>query len=92
MSQYNDPCRRRPAEPEYLFGVSGTGDSPVPSGDPPDEMANAVGWETCLLIGDARTPVPCGESPDGAGGSPALPKLNRYEPQAPQCEYERIEA
>jgi len=43
-----------------VFSVGSTGDSP-------DGMVWA--GKQGLLVGDARTPVPSGESPDGAGGS-----------------------
>ena len=52
-----------------------TGDPPVPSGDPPDGTG-----ETLRANGDGRfvklrSAIPVGESPTGAGGSPALPVL-----------------
>jgi len=50
------------------------GDPPVPVGDPPtgmSEVAPSIGL--CSLAGDAW-PIPSGESPDGTGQRPVLPK------------------
>ena len=54
--------------------MGGAGDPPAPVGDPPTGTASGkVAKRPCPL---ARTvaPVPSGESPDGTGGSPVLPK------------------
>ena len=72
-----DRCRQlsHPAEAGYLFSVGGTGDSPVPSGDPPDGTGRTTAHVPTSGLHAGATPVPLGESPSGAGGSPAPPTL-----------------
>ncbi len=72
------PLRR--AEPGITSSVGSTGDSPVPSGDPPDGTASGPARNQAVPWPRRLAPVPPGESPSGAGGSPALPSLNRVEP------------
>jgi len=54
--------------------MGGTGDSPVPSGDPPlgtgESAKQSVDFEHEKVL-----PVPSGQWPDGTGGSPVLPKV-----------------
>jgi len=54
--------------------MGGTGDPPVPVGDPPTGTSKAAArnWPPGLA-GDAL-PVPSGESPDGTGQWPVLPR------------------
>jgi len=54
--------------------MGSTGDPPVPVGDPPTGMSKAApSIRSSSLAGYAR-PVPSGESPDGTGQWPVLPK------------------
>jgi type I restriction enzyme, R subunit len=58
---------------DLVGSMGGTGDPPVPPGDSPDGTAtNMKHAETVVLKNDA-TPIPTGESPVEAGGSPAPP-------------------
>jgi len=54
--------------------MGSTGDSPVPSGDPPlgtgERARQSVDFENKKVF-----PVPSGQWPDGTGGSPVLPKV-----------------
>ena len=50
-----------------------TGDSPVRSGDPPDGTGGTTRAKGNDLAVTSVAAVPLGESPSGAGGSPALP-------------------
>jgi len=61
--------------------VGSTGDSPVPSGDPPDGTGRRTAHAQTSLLQAGASPVPLGESPSGAGVSPAPPALK---PDAPQ--------
>ena len=63
---------------EYVFSVGSTGDSPVPSGDPPDGIGRGIERKGAVLSQPHVTGIPPGGSPGGAGGSPAPPTLNRY--------------
>ena len=55
--------------------MGGTGDPPVPVGDPPTGTSLAApGKRPISLVGDAL-PIPSGESPDGTGQWPVLPKI-----------------
>ena len=55
--------------------MGGTGDPPVPVGDPPSGTSLAApGIKPSPVAGDAL-PVPSGESPDGTGQWPVLPKI-----------------
>ena len=67
-----------PPSEEYVFSVGSTGDSPVPSGDPPDGMGSGLKRKGTVLSQAHVTAIPPGGSPGGAGGSPAPPTLNRY--------------
>ena len=54
--------------------MGSTGDTPVPVGDPPTGTSKAAPRiRLSSLAGDAR-PIPSGESPDGTGQWPVLPK------------------
>ena len=63
---------------EYVFSVGSTGDSPVPSGDPPDGIGRGIERNGAVLSQPHVTAIPPGGSPGGAGGSPAPPTLNGY--------------
>ena len=62
----------------YVFTVGSTGDSPVPSGDPPDGTERGIERNNAVFSHSGYTTTPPGESPGGAGGSPAPPSANRY--------------
>jgi len=47
--------------------MGGTGDPPVPVGDPPTGMARRVGFLKRAGVRKTRLSVPSGESPHGAG-------------------------
>ena len=64
-----------PASP---FRGGSTGDPPVPSGDPPDGTGDGSLSIRARSRSAVASAVPLGESPSGAGGSPALPTLNTY--------------
>ena len=54
--------------------MGGTGDPPVPVGDPPTGTSMAApSKRPTLWVGNAL-PIPSGESPDGTGQWPVLPK------------------
>jgi hypothetical protein len=66
----------------YVFSVGSTGDSPVPSGDPPDGTGSGIERKgTVFSQPDIAASAP-GGSPGGAGGSPggspAPPTVNTY--------------
>ncbi len=72
----------RSGRDDLLVGAVGsTGDSPVPSGDPPDGTGRRNAHAHTSLLQAGVSSVPLGESPSGAGGSPAPPALK---PDAPQ--------
>ena len=50
-----------------------TGNPPVPSGDSPDETGATVRGNEHVLFATLLAAIPVGESPTGAGGSPAPP-------------------
>ena len=55
--------------------MGGTGDPPVPVGDPPTGTSvTAPSKRPISLVGD-DLPVPSGETPDGTGQWPVLPKI-----------------
>ena len=56
--------------------VGRTGDPPVTSGDSPDGVRAASGSSSSGRSGKGALSIPVGESPTGAGGSPALPWLS----------------
>src|SRR5437773_222642 len=62
----------------YVFTVGSTGDSPVPSGDPPDGTKGGIERNNGVFSRPGFTNTPPGGSPRGAGGSPAPPSVNRY--------------
>jgi len=68
-------CSPLPARSRYVFTVGSTGDSPVPSGDPPDGTEHGIGWNNAVFSHSSYTTTPPGESPGGAGGSPAPPSV-----------------
>ena len=51
----------------------GTGDPPVPSGDPPDGMERMLAMEAAGRKSSRAFPVPSGESPLGTGQWPVPP-------------------
>ena len=57
-----------------VFKMGGTGDPPVPVGDPPTGMARRVGFRKRAGVRKTRLCVPSGESPDGIGQGPVPPK------------------
>jgi hypothetical protein len=76
----NDSMRDRPIcrrDAGYVFTVGSTGDSPVPSGDPPDGTEHGIEGNNAVFSHSSYTTTPPGESPGGAGGSPAPPSVNR---------------
>jgi len=78
----NDSMRDRPIcrrDAGYVFTVGSTGDSPVPSGDPPDGTEHGIEGNNAVFSHSSYTTTPPGESPGGAGGSPAPPSVNRYD-------------
>jgi len=54
--------------------VGSTGDSPVPSGDPPGGTEHGIEGNNAVFSYSSYTTTPPGESPGGAGGSPAPPR------------------
>jgi len=62
----------------YVFNVGSTGDPPVPSGDPPDGTGGGIERKGTVFPPADITAIPPGESPGGAGESPAPPSLNGY--------------
>ena len=57
--------------------MGSAGDSPAPVGDPPTGTAERdIAKRPCPFAQTAAL-VPSGESPDGTGGSPVLPRLGQ---------------
>src|SRR5207244_7697964 len=56
------------------FKLGSAGDSPAPVGDPPTGTAESNLGKSASLLARTVAPIPSGESPDGTGGSPVLPK------------------
>ena len=56
-----------------VFEMGGTGDPPVPVGDPPTGMATRSEFSQRAMAGKTRLSVPSGESPDGTGQWPVPP-------------------
>src|SRR5881628_1291208 len=54
--------------------MGSTGDSPVPVGDPPTGTSKAEPSRRLSLFAADALPIPPGESPDGTGQWPVLPK------------------
>ena len=59
---------------ERVLKIGSAGDSPAPVGDPPTGTAESNLGECASLLARTVAPIPSGESPDGTGGSPVLPK------------------
>ena len=59
---------------ERVLKIGSAGDSPAPVGDPPTGTAESNLGESASLLARTVAPIPSGESPDGTGGSPVLPK------------------
>src|SRR5207247_6724636 len=57
----------------WKIAFGSTGDPPVPSGDSPDGMAATVRADKDGLFAKCHSTLPVGESPTGAGESPAPP-------------------
>ena len=49
----------------YVFTVGSTGDSPVPSGDPPDGTEHGIEGNDAVFSHSGYTTTPPGESPGG---------------------------
>src|SRR5881396_280897 len=54
--------------------MGSTGDPPVPVGDPPTGTSKAEPSRRLSLFAGDALPIPSGESPDGTGQWPVLPK------------------
>src|SRR5881628_2708236 len=54
--------------------MGSTGDPPVPVGDPPTGTSKAEPSRRLSLFAAEAHPIPSGESPDGTGQWPVLPK------------------
>ena len=70
--------------------LGGTGDPPVPSGDPPDGMETTLRTEWGSLTTTAPIPVPIGGSPTRAGGSPAPPQFIFLTPPPEQAPHSSL--
>ena len=55
--------------------LGGTGDLPVPSGDPPDGTEKTLHTGQGSLLTTTPIPIPFGGSPSGGSASPARPRL-----------------
>jgi type I restriction-modification system DNA methylase subunit len=76
---------------EFPEIMGGTGNLPVPVGDPPTGMGSAPATIQRDDAGAAFTSVSSGGSPDGAGGSPAPPKNRGFDVVIGNPPYERIQ-
>ncbi len=54
--------------------MGGVGDSPAPVGDSPTETTEKPSRRKSSQLAGTVAAIPFGESPDGTGGSPMLPK------------------
>jgi len=54
--------------------MGSAGDSPAPVGDPPTGTGESDFAKRPLMLAPSIASIPSGESPDGTGGSPVLPK------------------
>jgi len=54
--------------------MGSVGDPPVPVGDPPTGTSKAEPSRRLSLFAADALPIPSGESPDGTGQWPVLPK------------------
>ncbi len=68
-----DPVPRLTLNRESELETGGTGDWPVPSGDPPGGMGWTHPRGGAANDNASALHVPCGGSPRGTGGSPVLP-------------------
>ena len=59
---------------EHVLKMGSMGDSPVPVGDPPTGTSKAEPSRRLSLFAADALPIPSGESPDGTGQWPVLPK------------------
>ena len=59
---------------ERVLEMGSAGDSPAPVRDPPTGSAERNDAKRPCPLARTVSPVPSGESPDGTGGSPVLPK------------------
>src|SRR6266542_1896724 len=59
---------------EGVREAGSAGDSPAPVGDPPTGSPERQLSEGPSLLAGNDAPGPSGESPDGTGGSPVLPR------------------
>src|SRR5207249_5837135 len=64
----------RPNCLERVLKIGSAGDSPAPVGDPPTGTAESNLGESASLSARTVASIPSGESPDGTGGWPVLPK------------------
>src|SRR5207249_5072860 len=58
----------------HCLEIGSAGGSPAPVGDPPTGTAESNLGKRPSPLARTVTPIPSGESPDGTGGSPVLPK------------------
>jgi hypothetical protein len=65
-------CRFDLQNTGFLANVGGTGDSPVPVGDPPTGTERRV---VTTVGGEMRFAIPSGDPPDGTGQWPVLPSF-----------------
>src|SRR5881397_1421873 len=63
---------------ERVSKLGGTGDPPVPVGDPPTGIARSGLAKRLSPLAGLAVPVPSGESPDGTGQWPVLPSVIRH--------------
>src|SRR5206468_295970 len=61
---------------EHVLKMGSMGDSPVPVGDPPTGTSKAEPSRRLSLFAADALPIPSGESPDGTGQWPVLPKTS----------------
>jgi hypothetical protein len=56
--------------------MGGAGDSPAPVGDPPTGTGEVVEGKRASRVAADALAIPSGESPDGTGWKPVLPKAD----------------
>jgi len=66
----------------YVLSVGSAGDPPVPSGGPPDGTGGGIERKGTVFPPPDIGAIPPGESPGGAGESPAPPSLT-HTPRSP---------
>src|SRR6185369_16010474 len=81
VSESPSTALRAPSPPLYVFTVGSIGDSPVPSGDPPDGTEGGTERNNGVFSHPGFTNTPPGGSPGVAGASPAPPSVNRWRVQ-----------